>query len=293
MKSLFKNGQIFWFIGFFIGDGYTTYGRVGIDTTTPKFAEVIVDQLTQLTDKPVKFEIYGDHKKFRAILTRSFLHYPKKREDWSDYVKIRIDSENFRRKFSQFIQKTYEKIEELPKEYQLKFLQGFFDAEGTVSPDGTVQVDLAKDNFNLKLAKKISTLLSRFKIKNKLREKRRRISLIIEGRSAHITNLELFQELIGFSSPIKRRDLEIVIDVYSSSKDNRPHFWVEREILKVLQSRSSIELKELMWILRIKYDKLKVCLNRLMRKKLVRKVVLHKRVWLELTPSSVPIGKQD
>jgi len=66
-KKMVSNERLFWFVGFFIGDGYSTYGRIGIDTTTPKFADAIVRQLTLLTLKPIKFEVYGDHQKFQEI----------------------------------------------------------------------------------------------------------------------------------------------------------------------------------------------------------------------------------
>lgn len=31
-----KDKNLAWFLGFSVGDGYTTYGRFGIDTTTPE-----------------------------------------------------------------------------------------------------------------------------------------------------------------------------------------------------------------------------------------------------------------
>lgn len=132
-----------WFVGFFKGEGYATYGRIAVDTITPEFASKLMRILSGLSKKEVKTEVYGDISKF---VLNAHLTHPRKTLNASDSIKLKADSvidcECIQQKITTFL----ESINTASPDAKRKFLQGFFDAEATVSPAGTIEVDLSKKN---------------------------------------------------------------------------------------------------------------------------------------------------
>ncbi len=133
-------------IGFFRGDGYFTYGRIGIDTISPDVANKLVEILSDLSSKKIKIEVYGNPEKFSQILQNDSLQYPKRNSKHSDYVKIRIDSVEFSNAFKTILTEFEKNMRQLAPEIICKYIQGFFDAEAYVSPQGTIEIDMCRTN---------------------------------------------------------------------------------------------------------------------------------------------------
>lgn len=131
--------DLFWFIGYFVGDGYVTTGRIGMDTTSSDIANRALAILQKMNDK-VKIKIYGEPKTFSSLPVTNLL-YSKKKPTHSDHVKIRIDDTDFMRSFVE-LKDMY--ISNVSDNLIGDFLQGFFDAEATVSPIGQIEVDMSK-----------------------------------------------------------------------------------------------------------------------------------------------------
>jgi len=257
-----------WFIGFFVGDGYTTRGRIGIDTTSPDAASKILSILQNLSDK-VKVEIYGNPEIF-SNLTKNALFYPRRKSHHSDYVKIRIDDTKFQKEFVEFKEKYIKNVS-----YDLigDFLMGFFDAEATVSPVGQIEIDLAKESKIL--TELIGSLLTKLEIKHKIKEHKSRIRLEVLGTSRNIQNLIKFQKYINFYDRRKKAELKNMIRIYSISR-NKPAD-IKYSILTYIKENPSAELKTLMTVLNVKYDFLNNSLNSLIKNGKIEKFELKKR----------------
>ena len=137
-----KDDELAWFFGFSIGDGYSTYGRYGIDTTTPEIVGILIDNLRKLTPIPIKAEVYGNPEKFHlpGIETR---YYNKKKDVHSGHVKIKIDSVVFASRIQKIQDEIIDNMDFFPKEIKCRIISGFFDAEATVSPNGIIEIDLS------------------------------------------------------------------------------------------------------------------------------------------------------
>ncbi len=258
-----------WFIGFFVGDGYTTRGRVGIDTTSPDNAKRILDVLQQLSEK-VKIEVYGSPYKFNNILPTNYLLYSKKKIQHSDHIKIRIDDTKFQKTFLEIKEKY---IQNIPNELIGDFLQGFFDAEATVSPVGQVEIDLSKDNKPI--MELIRKLLTELEIKHNIKEHKSRLRLEIHGTSKNISNLIKFQKSIDFYDRRKRAELEKMIRVYSNPVNDGQE--IKSQVFAYIKENPSADLKTIMMTLNVKYDFLRRSVNSLINDGEIEKFELNKR----------------
>ncbi len=132
-----------WFVGMLCGDGYISYGRVAFDTTSQQISKNLLKVLKTLTiNENIKFEVYGNPEKFKIYKTP--LVYGLKSQNSSDTLKIKIDSVKFSKTILQLKEKFLSDIDDMSVKEQISFLKGFFDAEATVSPDCTIQIDLSK-----------------------------------------------------------------------------------------------------------------------------------------------------
>lgn len=265
-----------WLVGFFIGDGYFTYGRVGVDTITPEFAEKVFKKFKELTNSEIKVEVYGNPEIFKNFLPTDYLQYPKRKANHSDYVKIKIDSVQFASEFKLNIQNFLEKLENFDTKTKATFLQGFFDAEATVSPDSTIQIDLKKSS--LKILEGVSKILKEVDIKNTIKEYKSKVRLTVVGGTKNIINLLKFKEKIGFSSPTKNRELSTMIEIYKKVRETRTKEEISKLLLNELKTRNQAEIKELMSLLGVKYDTLKRVIKILVSKKLLVKRKTGKKV---------------
>lgn len=274
-----------WFAGFFKGDGSITYGRVAVDTTTPAFAKRLVANLSRLTSKEVKFEVYGSAKNFSDSLSKNFLHYPQKSANASDCVKIKVDSVGFARSLKQTVDGFLAEIDGKDVQMKSDFLQGFFDAEGSVSVDGTVQIDLCKSNGNL--LTQVSVLLADLGIEHKILESERKVRLIVLGRRGKVQNLEKFRVMVNFSAAPKNQELDAIIEIYSRPKDGRSRKEISEALEKILSQQTIVGMKSLMTLLKVKYRTLNRIVNRLAEEKTLKRVSIHKRVFIErlITPA--------
>lgn len=258
-----------WFIGFFVGDGYTTKGRVGIDTTSPDNANRILKVLRQISEK-VKVEVYGSPNKFHDLLPNNYLLYQKKKAQHSDHIKIRIDDTKFQRAFLEFKEKY---VDNIPFDLIGDFLQGFFDAEATVSPIGQIEIDLSKDNKPI--MQLIGKLLPELEIKHKIKEHKSRLRLEISGTSKNVPNLMKFQKSINFYDSRKREELDNMIQVYSNPINDGQE--IEFHVLAYIKENPSADLKTLMTTLNVRYDFLRRSINSLMKDGKIEKFELNKR----------------
>ena len=258
-----------WFIGFFVGDGYATRGRIGIDTTSPDNARRIIKILRQLSEK-VKVEVYGSPDKFSSLLPNNYLLYQKKKVQHSDHIKIRIDDTKFQKTFLG-VKENY--IQRIPVELVGDFLQGFFDAEATVSPIGQIEIDLSKSNKPI--MQLIGKLLSELEVEHKIKEHKSRLRLEISGTSRNVPNLMKFQEFVNFYDGRKRAELENMIQIYSNPRNNGQE--IESQVLAYIKENPSTDLKTLMMVLKIKYDFLRRSINLLIKDGKIEKFELNKR----------------
>lgn len=276
LETLKPTEDLAWLMGFFKGDGYIIYGRTGIDTITPEFAEKIYQIFSLITKEEIKFEVYGNSEKFKNFLPTDFLQYPSRNPNWSDYVKIRIDSVEFSKTFNKILEDFVNKTNTFDKEIQLKFVQGFFDAEATVTPNCEITIDLSKENgYILEL---ISNILLKFNILTKLKEHKSKVTLRVLGGTNLLSNAIKFQRLVNFVSLAKQRKLSEVVRIYSLHKEERTRENLINEILNILKKEKEIELWELMTRLNVKYDKLKRCINQLVKENKVKKQKFRKSV---------------
>jgi hypothetical protein len=266
-----------WLIGIICGDGYIGYGRVALDTTSPRIAKRMIDIWKEVTNSKIKLEVYGEHTNFRNILSEDFLHYRKKSENCSPTVKIRIDSVDISKRISNLKNNFLCNISNRQQEEKIGFLQGIFDSEGTVSPDCTVQIDMSKQNFSL--LRICSKLLEELQIKHTLKEFKSKIRLKVIGGTKNISNIEKFSSIVGFSSE-KQEELEEIIKIYKHPRESRNKFQVRRLLLKLLRERKEVELKNLMSLLSVKYDFIKKLINELSGENIVEKVRKGKRVFI-------------
>ena len=283
------DGNLAYLIGFFKGDGYFTYGRVGVDTISPDVANKLVEIFSKLSEKKIKIEVYGNPERFLQILQKDSLIYPKRNAKHSDYVKIRIDSVEFANKFKNIISEFETSINEANFDAICKYLQGFFDAEAYVSPQGTIEIDLCKDNEKLLI--NISKLLDKVSVKNKVTSYKSKIRLVVLGGTKNISNIIKFKNKIDFYLSIKNQELKDVIEIYSKSKDHRNSLEISQLILSIVKKEKSIELKNLMKNLNLKYQTMLRCVNVLIKENKLQKIKKQKRIFLELSPISIPIGK--
>ena len=58
MEHIKNDIDLAWFLGFSAGDGYSTYGRYGVDTTTVEIVNPLINNISKLTTIPIKAEIY-------------------------------------------------------------------------------------------------------------------------------------------------------------------------------------------------------------------------------------------
>lgn len=267
-----RDKNLAWFLGFSVGDGYTTYGRFAIDTITPEICDLIVKQITKLTDKEIKAEIYGNKSKFPVKLKSTI--YKKKTPIHSDHIKIKVDSNAFAKEMGNQTKLFIKNVENLPEKIACNFLQGFFDAEATVSPQGTVEIDLSTKNQ--KLADLVSKVLSNLGIKNKIQNYKSRIRVTVSGRTKEVNNLKKFQKLVGFKIPKKKTELENMVKIYSLPIEKRSKEEIIKNILDLLRNQKHIELKICMQTLNLKYENLRRCINL----SGIKKFQKNKRVWL-------------
>jgi predicted transcriptional regulator len=280
LENLEITKDLSWFVGFFKGDGYITYGRVAVDTITPEFAEKICEMFSLLTEEKIKVEVYGNTKKFENFLPNNFLQYPSRSPNRSDYVKIRIDSVDFSKDFNQSLENFVNRINEFENEIQLKFVQGFFDAEATVQPNCEIIIDLSKENrYLLEL---VSNILKNHGILTELKDYKYKLRLRILGGTKRILNITRFQQLINFISTIKQKKLIEILRIYSLPTDKRMREELINEILEVLNKEKKIELWELMIRLDTKYDNLKRCINHLVKENKIKKEKFRKSVIIKL-----------
>jgi len=109
-----RNENLAWFLGVSIGDGYTTYGRYGVDTTTPEIINLLIGNLAKLTKKSIKAEIYGNPDKFnlKGVIP---LYYQKRKEIHSNHIKIKVDSVEFSREMSKLHNEVLENVNNFPE----------------------------------------------------------------------------------------------------------------------------------------------------------------------------------
>lgn len=271
-----ENHDLAWFLGFFVGDGYTTTGRIGVDTISPEAASRIVSILSKLTNK-TRIEVYGDPESFSDILSSGFLKYGRRKENHSDYVKIRVDDSVFLRDFVKYKERF---IKDIPEHLVCHFLRGFFDAEATVSPQGTIEIDLAKENR--KLLHFVGSLLGKLGISYQISEYKSKIRLEIHGRMRRIENLIKFRRTINFSIIQKRDELEKIIHLYSQPRDIRTENEVRDIVFSYLKENSQVEMKSLMRKLNLKYDVLKRTTKLLIKEGKIEKFERNKRKFLKI-----------
>ncbi len=278
-KSKTSNEDLSYLIGFFKGDGYFTYGRIGVDTISPDIANRLVEILSELSEKKIKIEVYGNPEKFLKILQKDSLFYPKRNDKHSDYVKIRIDSVEFSNKFKNILNEFENNTNQADPCIICNYLQGFFDAEAYVSPQGTVEIDLCKESISL--LTHISKLLEIVGIKNSIKIQKSKIRLVILGGTKNISNIVEFRNKVGFYMATKSEGLENIISIYSKSRDMRTYSEIRKLILDFIEYGKLIELKDIMKIVDIKYEKLLRSLNKLIRERKLQKTRSGKRVFIQ------------
>ena len=218
MERIKEDSELAWFFGFSIGDGYSTYGRYGIDTTTSEIVSLLVDNLRKLTPIPLKAEVYGNPNTFH-IPDIETLYYGKKKDVHSDHIKIKVDSVEFASRIKRIQDVIIKNIDNFPLNTKCCILGGFFDAEATVSPNGIVEIDLSPEN--LELANVISRLLSDIGIENRIFQYSLKIRITARGGMKMIGNLKAFKENVDFKITRKKKELMDMITVYSFPVDNR------------------------------------------------------------------------
>lgn len=163
--------------------------------------------------------------------------------------KVRVNSKEISQLASKFGIKAVSKeigpeIEMASYDFCLGFLQGFFDADGTVAfnPEKGSSVRLSQVNLNrLKTAQR---MLARVGIISNIYTNRREAGFrsLPDGKGGHADyfcqemnelciandNIGVFHELIGFSDPSKREKLQLIVDSYKRAP-NRERFAVEIE----------------------------------------------------------------
>ena len=266
--------------GFYIGDGYFTYGRTGFDTISPQIAVKLSEILTKISPKQPAVEVYGNPEKFSGVIGRK-LFYKKRSAKHSDYVKVRIDSVKFSEQLSENISDFLSKLDDKSEKEIRAFARGFCDAEASVSPDATVQIDMAKENLKtLKLAKKV---FGRLGIGSQLKMLAKKCRLIVSGTSKNLDNLIKFRNKVNFYIPEKRRVLEISLKIYGQPRDKRTPDTLSKDVIKVLSSQNKCDIFNLMLKTNSKYTNLRRSLNILKNRKAINKIFNGQKVLVELS----------
>ncbi len=274
-----EDNDLAWFIGFSLGDGYSTYGRYGIDTTSPEIVGTLLENLRKMTQIPVKAEVYGNRERF--CLDGVKTHYYLKRKDvHSDHIKIKVDSVSFASGIRKIEEEIIRNCESLPETTKCKILSGFFDAEGTVSPNGILEIDLSPKS--VELAGFVNGLLKGAGIRCKLFHNPRRIRVVVCGGMKDVGNLSLFQEKVGFRIQRKKEELKDMIAVYSLPVDKRTKTEIGLLLEEYLRREGHAELKRCMKDLHVKITILKKCANQLTESGAIEQYINRKRVCLRL-----------
>jgi hypothetical protein len=278
LQNIKVDNELAWFFGFSTGDGYITYGRYGVDTITSEIVKLLINNLMKITTVPIKTEIYGNPEKFKLSDIKT-LHYQKRKSIHSEHIKIKVDNVEFARKMQKLQKEIIENINNFPKETICNFLQGFFDAEATVSPSGIVEIDLSLENQ--KITELISKLLNTLGIENKFFVYPSKTRITIPGGTKKINNLKSFREYVGFRITKKKIELNDMISIYSLQIDNRARQEISELLLNLLQKHKHLEFKKCMKELSVKWKTLKRCANTLSDSGRISQFQKRKRVCLE------------
>lgn len=147
------------------------------------------------------------------------------------------------------------------------FIKGLFDAEGSIDLAGNVTLWQRKNTQGTKVIKTIKKFLSENKIKNNLIKNKKFHILEIPGRYKNYKNMKKFEELIGFTSPSKQKDINLILNIFSKKTKTD-----ENKILEFVFKNKQVTLREVIEEFKIPKINAYRALNKLVEKGKLEKV---------------------
>ena len=217
-----NENKIEWLAGIILGDGRVSDRYVRVYNNTPEIIEKSKE--TFLSEFGV-----SENKLKTRILRKERNGYKRNVET----IELCINSTEFAKNFRRLIQKYIENP-------TASFVNGLFDAEGSVDLAGNITLWQRKDNQGTIVSETVKKFLNANDVRYKIINNPDFHIIEIQGRYKYIQNIIKFSEIIGFSVPHKQRDLETILEIYS--KKTRI---TEKEVLDFISRKGEGTMRDI------------------------------------------------
>ncbi len=259
-----------WFFGIRLGDRAENKNQIGICNSDisilKKFYGILLSY--KIARKSIKLYVYTKNKQVRDCLEKTFTfaegseikYYNKKSSNF--YCLIQSNNALLH-KIVYGLEKL--KIQELHQDVKRSFLQGFADAEAHVDLRGEIIFSQKSNRCGKRNIKNVQCLLKEMEIETKIYENSGNLRLLTYKK-----DLKKYQELIGFSSDRKNKELHRVIEIYSKKRDLRD---IQEDIIRI--SKNPITRKEIAFLLKSKRCKVNLYIRKMEKERKIK--IINKR----------------